>query len=790
MSIISYFTKYRTLMAEIDILSPIPKCVCVNSNCACGNTLKLEKYEDMVKLSQFLMGLGDQYTAVRGQLLMMRPTPTLNNVFSLLLQEESQREFSSSLPPVTENMAMNVRFNKSKMPNVPTTVPKRNTVDPNLVCEFCQNTRHLKDKCFYLHGYPEWQKLYGKPKPKLKKFTNSGFRSAAQVSVKAITGDNMKDQLMTAESSKDNFNLSEAQCQQIVRMLQEKMTPANNWTAASSNSQLYDPNLWILGSGANNHIAFQLQLMHNVKPLNSVSHLPNGETEYITHIGSIKFSSNLTLDEELISMNEREIGDCHERLYKLNSTFLKPHVNNLVQTRSVSNSKYSMSGAISCNKSDTCLWHLRMCHPSIAILQQLQFIDIKPDFSQPCDICHFSKQKMITFTDSTSYSIHIFDLVHIDVRGPYKQSHMPNNFWGNFILTTAHIVNLLPVKHLNYKCPSELLFKTLPKYQHLKVFGCLCYATVTDPNSDKFSHRCIKGVFIGYPFGKKGYKVLDLVTRKCIVSRDVHFVESEFPFKTRTPSPFDKTFLFPIHNDLPPNFETPEHTEHESSFPTTDHDNIDTTTSPHSIPHNDPEIALSNTEIHVRPTRTKQLPSKFKDFVGLPTSLPQYNTHLFHFTSDQAHKQWSLTQLDVANAFLNGDLKETVYMKQAPRDWYNKLSSALLAFGFHMSHSDNSLFTLNKDASFVAVLVYVDDMLITGSSTSLITDVKRFLHSQFQIKDLGPLKYFLGIEVSRSSHGFYLNQRKYTLDLLRDTGLSAAKPSLVHIEQNPSTTKE
>ena len=84
----------------------------------------------------------------------------------------------------------------------------------------------------------------------------------------------------------------------------------------------------------------------------------------------------------------------------------------------------------------------------------------------------------------------------------------------------------------------------------------------------------------------------------------------------------------------------------------------------------------------------------------------------------------------------------------------------------------------------VVMLVYVDDILITGSSTDLIQEVKAFLHTQFKLKDLGPLKYFLGIEVARSTTGFYLNQRKYALDLLRDTGLTASKPLVVPIEQN------
>ncbi|XP_074347607.1 uncharacterized protein LOC141686472 [Apium graveolens] len=66
MSITTFFTRFRTLMSKIDNLNPIPKCVCVNNKCACNNAKKLEKYEDAIKLSQFLMGLNDQYTTIRG----------------------------------------------------------------------------------------------------------------------------------------------------------------------------------------------------------------------------------------------------------------------------------------------------------------------------------------------------------------------------------------------------------------------------------------------------------------------------------------------------------------------------------------------------------------------------------------------------------------------------------------------------------------------------------------------------------------------------------------------------
>lgn len=77
--------------------------------------------------------------------------------------------------------------------------------------------------------------------------------------------------------------------------------------------------------------------------------------------------------------------------------------------------------------------------------------------------------------------------------------------------------------------------------------------------------------------------------------------------------------------------------------------------------------------------------------------------------------------------------------------------------------NDYYLFTYKRSWNFLALLVYADDIIITGTSTTMIDGVKAFIHSQFKIKDLGPLHYFLGIEVARSKKGLFLNQRKYVL---------------------------
>ncbi|KAH9685044.1 protein kinase domain-containing protein [Citrus sinensis] len=174
-----------------------------------------------------------------------------------------------------------------------------------------------------------------------------------------------------------------------------------------------------------------------------------------------------------------------------------------------------------------------------------------------------------------------------------------------------------------------------------------------------------------------------------------------------------------------------------------------------------------------------------------------------------AIRGWLLFQLDVHNAFLHGDLHEEIYMtlplrvrkqgessqfcrlnkslyglKQASRNWFEKFSSALKQIGYIQSYADSCLFTNMHDSHFTLVLVYVDDIIIAGNHLDTITALKMFLQAQFHIKDLGTLKYFLGIEVARSKQGIFLNQRKYALDILQDSGQLGTRPCSFPMEQN------
>ncbi|RVW85016.1 Retrovirus-related Pol polyprotein from transposon TNT 1-94 [Vitis vinifera] len=163
---------------------------------------------------------------------------------------------------------------------------------------------------------------------------------------------------------------------------------------------------------------------------------------------------------------------------------------------------------------------------------------------------------------------------------------------------------------------------------------------------------------------------------------------------------------------------------------------------------------------------------------------------------------WPLYQLDIKNAFLHGDLAEEVYMeqppgfvaqgesglvcrlrcslyglKQSPRAWFSRFSSVVQEFGMLRSTADHSVFYhYNSLGQCIYLVVYVDDIVITGSDQDGIQKLKQHLFTHFQTKDLGKLKYFLGIEIAQSSSGVVLSQRKYALDILEETGEPLGDP--------------
>ena len=122
-------------------------------------------------------------------------------------------------------------------------------------------------------------------------------------------------------------------------------------------------------------------------------------------------------------------------------------------------------------------------------------------------------------------------------------------------------------------------------------------------------------------------------------------------------------------------------------------------------------------------------------------------------------------------------LRRSLYgMKQSPRAWFSWFSSVVQEFGMIRSAADHSVFYHHSSTGkCIYLIVYVDDIVITGIDQDGIQKLKQHLFSHFQTKDLGKLKYFLSIEVAQSNSGVVISQRKYALDILTDTGMLDCK---------------
>ncbi|KAJ3688843.1 hypothetical protein LUZ61_018007 [Rhynchospora tenuis] len=175
---------------------------------------------------------------------------------------------------------------------------------------------------------------------------------------------------------------------------------------------------------------------------------------------------------------------------------------------------------------------------------------------------------------------------------------------------------------------------------------------------------------------------------------------------------------------------------------------------------------------------------------------------------------WPCHQLDVNNAFLHDILDETVYMaqppgfadstfpnhvcklkkaiyglKQTPRAWFSKLKTFLQSHHFNCSQADNSLFIFHKGQTLIYLLVYVDDIIVTGSDSQAIQQLMQSLNSQFSLKNLGRLNHFLGIEVTYSSSGMHLTQTRYLSNILKKASMQHAKPCNTPMQAGKQVSK-
>ena len=165
-----------------------------------------------------------------------------------------------------------------------------------------------------------------------------------------------------------------------------------------------------------------------------------------------------------------------------------------------------------------------------------------------------------------------------------------------------------------------------------------------------------------------------------------------------------------------------------------------------------------------------------------------------------AKRKYIVKQFDIKSAFLNGELKEEIYLKQPPgfqinnqvyrlkkslyglkqaaRVWNSTIHQVFIENNFEQSQIDKCLYIKHSGSKFCYIIIHVDDILIAGSDTDIVNQIQVKLSNKFQIKDLGHIKYFLGIQIKQDKNGdYFINQESYIDKIIEESKLSDAKPS-------------
>ena len=776
---------------------------------------------------------------------------------------------------------------------------------------------------------------------------------------------------------------------------------------------------WVLDSGATHHVSHDRSLFTTLDTsIQSSVNLPNGSLIKISGIGNIRLNKHILLRNvlfipefrlHLISISSLTTDQGSRVIFDPSSCEIQDRTKAVMigQGRRIGNlyvldveDNSTLVNAVV----DIGTWHNRLGHASLSrldlISEDLGTTRQKNKGNTYCHICHLAKQKKLSFPSSNNMCNSIFELLHIDVWGPFSvetvdgykyfltivddysratwiylmrtksevltvfpafvtlvenqynvkvkyvrsdnapelkftaffkekgilpfhscpetpeqnsvverkhhhilnvarafmfQSQIPLAYWGDCVLTAAFVINRTPSPLLGSKTPHELLTGKKPLYDQIRTFGCLCYGSTSPKQRHKFQPRSRACVFLGYPSGYKGYKLLDLETHQVSISRNVIFHEEIFPMAV-SPLSEDGLHLFTSPQSLssgtshispspPPNIspspnlspqistrikKQPAHLQDYHCFNldsnvtypissllsyskiSTSHlsyiNNITKIPIPHSFSEAkddkewceavDKEFgAMEDTNtwsITSLPTGKKAIGCKMLyslkfnadgtlerrkvrlvakgftqkeglDYTETFSPVAKMTTVRF-LLKVAASRNWFLHQLDISNAFLNGELDEEIYMKipeeyaerkgitlpkgsvfrlhksiyglkQASRQWFIKFSAALLRLGFTRATGDHTLFLKTcADGNFLAVLVYVDDIIVASTSASISKGLIHDLSQQFKLRDLGVLKYFLGLEIARCSKGISICQRKYALETLTATGMLGCKP--------------
>ncbi|KAG8477637.1 hypothetical protein CXB51_031043 [Gossypium anomalum] len=400
------------------------------------------------------------------------------------------------------------------------------------------------------------------------------------------------------------------------------------------------------------------------------------------------------------------------------------------------------------------------------------------------------------------------------VRCMLSNANLPKSFWAEAASTACFLINRSPSVAIEKKTPQEVWSGNPANYSDLKIFGCPAYAHV---DNGKLEPRSIKCVFLGYKAGVKGYKLWCPENRKVVISRDVVFDETAVIPNLSLKNSSDKenqkqkyaeadlvTYALNVAEDIDANQEPSNYSEAVSCE--------DSEKWMFAMQEEMESLHKNRTWDLVKLSKGKKAVRckwVFKKKEGTPgVEEPRYKARLVAKGYSQipgvdftdvfspvvkhssirallgivAMHDLELEQLDVKTVFLHGELEEDIYMQQ-PEGFYSLRKGGLCLLAKKVTLRFETVTKTvvqekNSNGSFVYLLLYVDDMLIAAKDKGEIRKVKAQLSEEFEMKDLGPAKKILGMEIlrDRKASKLYLSQKGYIEKVLCRFNMQSAKP--------------
>uniref|UniRef100_A0A2N9ED05 Integrase catalytic domain-containing protein n=1 Tax=Fagus sylvatica TaxID=28930 RepID=A0A2N9ED05_FAGSY len=677
---------------------------------------------------------------------------------------------------------------------------------------------HLKARCFKLH--PELRQTVHKNRP-------PNFSSTRTAAIAETTGNS---------AALSDFSRLQAQIGQLQDQLgslasQAHDTPiAPTTTIATSTPTAFhvrsgEP-IWVLDSGANDHMTGESSIFSSpLIPITQSVSLADGSTSHISHKGDVFLSSDIMLSSVLHIPNFAFNLLSVSRLAKsLNCAVIFLPFHCLLQdlsSKKIFGRGYERDG----------LYYFGDPPPTTSSLQA----SILPSSSSYLNQKGILHQLTCPQTPEQNgvaerKNRHIMSIVRCLLCG----MHVPKSYWHMAVLTAVYLINRTPSRVLHGMAPLQFLKPDCTLFQILpRVFGCTCFVQNRSPTRTKLDNKSIRCIFLGYSTMSKAYRCYDPISRHLYHSLDVTFFE-DTPFYG-THSPLQVSDSSPSTEDTSPlvrpvpifDFMVPE-----SPLPIpTSHPPLQVYTRRPRSPLPDSPLAPGSVlitlspsiflilvfQILITPLLGRWILSLFLGQCSAALQDPKWVTAMqAEMDALQANQTWELVPLPSGEKTVGCKWVFTVkYLADGSVDRYKarlvakgftqipgkdfgatfapvaKLTSVRLLVSLAASHSW-PLHQLDVKNAFLhgnlLETIYMDpppSFRAEGEYAGKgIAHVKQSLGKVFDVKDLGALKYFLGIEVARSRHGISLSQRKYTLDLLQDTGMLGCRPASTPMDPN------